>query len=108
MKKPFTKKNRFSKTIRKWTNVNQAQRRAYQYLGKTAKLYPALNPNKKYSIYDEKHGKWVQFGQMGYEDYTKHKDPARRRSYLRRSQRIKGNWKSNPYSPNNLSRNILW
>jgi primase-polymerase (primpol)-like protein len=45
---------------------------AYKYLGRTAKLYPARNSEKKYSIYDKKNDKWINFGQLGYEDYTKH------------------------------------
>jgi hypothetical protein len=45
---------------------------------------------------------------MGYEDYTKHKDPVRRQAYLKRATKIKGDWKDNKYSPNNLSINILW
>ena len=52
--------------------------------------------------------KWVHFGQMGYEDYTKHKDDDRRKNYLNRSSNIKGQWKSNKYSPNNLSIHLLW
>ena len=81
---------------------------AYKYLGKTAKLYPASNPEKKYRIYDPKNNKWVNFGQMGYEDYTKHKDKKRRDNYLKRSGNIKGNWKNSKYSANSLSRKILW
>jgi hypothetical protein len=81
---------------------------AYKYLGKTAKLYPSKNPNKKYDICDENTKKWVHFGQLGYEDYTKHKDKNRRKNYLARSSKIKGKWKNNKYSANNLSRNILW
>ena len=45
---------------------------------------------------------------MLYEDYLKHNDETRKKNYLLRSGNIKGNWKNNPYSPNNLSRNILW
>lgn len=52
--------------------------------------------------------KWVHFGQMGYEDYTKHKDDNRRKNYLKRSSNISGKWKSNKYSPNNLSIHLLW
>ena len=81
---------------------------AYRYLGKTAKLYPARNSQKKYRICDQKNKKWVNFGQMGYEDFTKHKNVSRRENYLRRSKNIRGTWKKNKYSPNNLSRNILW
>ena len=53
-------------------------------------------------------GKAVHFGQIGYEDYTKHNDLNRRNAYLARATRIKGNWKDDPYSPNSLSINLLW
>jgi hypothetical protein len=99
------------KNLTRWTNPSQAQKMAYRYLGKTAKIYPSKNVNKKFRICDTKyphHGKWINFGQMGYEDYTKHHDKSRRKSYLRRSGKIRGDWKRNKYSPNNLSRNILW
>jgi len=53
-------------------------------------------------------GKWIHFGAMGYEDYTKHKDDKRRENYLNRASNIKGSWKQNKYSPNNLAINLLW
>ena len=81
---------------------------AYKYLGKSAKLYPAKNPQKKYSIYDPNNQKWIEFGQIGYENFTKHKDKSRRKNYLTRTASMKGNWKKNKYSRNNLSRRILW
>ena len=102
-----TRKN-YSKNLTRYSNPRIAQHMAYKYLGKTAKLYPAKNPAKKYSIFDPIHKKWINFGQLGYEDYTKHKDKKRRHSYLTRSKSIKGNWKKNKYSPNNLSIHILW
>ena len=98
----------FTKKLRKYSNPQKAQRMAYKYLGKSAKLYPARNPVKKYSIYDPKNEKWTNFGQIGYEDYTKHKDKKRRKSYLTRSRGMLGNWKRNKYSANNLSIHILW
>ena len=97
---------KFSKKLRKYSNPEIAQKRAYRYLGKTAKLYPSTNKHKKYDIYDG--NKRIHFGQLGYQDYTVHKDAIRRKSYLRRSGKIKGNWKRNPYSANNLARHILW
>ena len=42
------------------------------------------------------------------EDYLYHQNEKRRTNYLKRSSNIKGNWKDDPYSPNNLSINILW
>jgi len=103
-----TRKQKFTKKLSKYSNPRKAQQMAYKYLGKTAKLYPARNPQKKYSIYDPKNEKWINFGQIGYEDYTKHKDKARRKNYLTRSRGMKGNWKNNPYSANNLSIHVLW
>ena len=102
------KSTHFKKSINKWTTPKQAQKMAYKYLGKTAKLYPARNPQKKYSIYDPKEDKWVNFGQIGYEDYTKHHNKKRRKNYLTRTKYMRGDWKNNKYSANNLSRNILW
>jgi hypothetical protein len=101
-------KRKFTKKMLRYSNPRQAQKMAYKYLGKTAKLYPANNPQKKYKIYDSNNGKWINFGQIGYEDFTKHKDKTRRKNYLTRTKYMRGEWKNNPYSANNLSRNILW
>jgi len=104
------KSKKFPKRIYLYSTPRTAQRMAYKYLGriKTAKLYPARNPAKKYMIFDPKNNKWVNFGQMGYEDYTKHHDKTRRKNYLTRTKGMLGDWKSNKYSANNLSRSILW
>lgn len=99
---------KFPKRIKLYSNPRVAQKMAYKYLNKTAKLYPARNPAKKYSICDPKHHKWVNFGQMGYEDFTKHHNKKRRHNYLTRTKYMRGDWKQNHYSANNLSRNILW
>jgi Family of unknown function (DUF5754) len=99
---------KFPKRIRLYSTPKIAQKMAYKYLGRTAKLFPARNPEKKYSIYDKKNNKWVNFGQMGYEDYTKHHNKTRRKNYLTRTKFMRGDWKNNKYSANNLSRNILW
>jgi len=98
----------FSKTLKRYSNPLVAQKMAYKYLGKSARLYPAKNPQKKYSIYDPNNQKWIEFGQIGYENFTKHKDKSRRKNYLTRTASMKGNWKKNKYSRNNLSRRILW
>jgi len=99
---------RFTKKLRKYSNPEKAQKQAYKYLGKNAKIYTANNPEKKYKIWDPKNEKWVNFGQIGYEDYTKHMNLKRRKNYLTRTAKMRGNWKRNKYSANNLSRNVLW
>jgi hypothetical protein len=98
----------FSNTLKKYSNPVVAQKKAYKYLGKSARLYPAKNPQKKYSIYDPHEEKWIEFGQIGYENFTKHKNKSRRKNYLTRTAKMRGNWKKNKYSRNNLSRRILW
>ena len=108
MPKTTTTRKNYSKKLMQYSNPRTAQHMAYKYLGKTAKLFPARNSAKKYSIYDPINKKWVNFGQIGYEDYTKHRDKKRRHNYLTRSKSIRGNWKNIKYSPNNLSREILW
>jgi hypothetical protein len=56
----------------------------------------------------------VKFGRDGYSDYIQNllnNSPdaeQKRKSYLARATKIKGNWKSNKYSPNNLAIKILW
>ena len=86
----------------------KAQERAFDYLGETAALYLSPKKDKKYRVYDPRLKKWVDFGQIGYEDFTKHNDEERRQNYLSRATKIKGNWKQNKYSPNNLAINVLW
>ena len=107
-KKLSKRETRYKKNLYKYSSPTQAQKMAIKYLGKTAKLYPANNPVKKYRICDPISKKWVNFGQLGYEDYTRHKDKMRRHNYLTRTANMRGNWKKNKYSANNLSRRVLW
>ncbi len=101
-----------SKDIKKWSNPTQVRRRAAIWLGKNARVKLSTKRDKKYMVQEQnpstKRSKWVHFGQMGYEDYTKHHDTKRRKNYLQRSTNIRGNWKTNKYSPNNLSIHLLW
>ena len=95
------------KSIRLFSNPTEVYRRASKYLGKTAKISLSTKKEKKYMVITPD-GKTVHFGQMGYEDYTKHKNKTRRKNYLKRSRKIRGNWKKNKYSPNNLAIHLLW
>jgi hypothetical protein len=95
------------KSIRLYSNPTEVYRRAKKYLGKTAKIGLSTKKEKKYMV-TTPDGNVVHFGQMGYEDYTKHKNKTRRKNYLTRSAKIRGNWKKNKYSANNLSRILLW
>lgn len=79
------------------------------YLGKPIKLYISNRKDKKYKIMNDK-GKWVHFGAFDppMQDYTYHNDSVRRENYLRRSRKIKGDWKNDKFSANNLARVGLW
>ena len=95
------------KTIRLYSNPTEVYRRASKYIGKTAKISLSTKKEKKYMVVTPD-GKIVHFGQMGYEDYTKHKNKTRRKNYLTRARGIKGNWKQDKYSANNLAIHLLW
>ena len=97
-----------SKEILKFSNPKKAFANARKYLGRAVKIRLSSREDKKYMVYDPTKEIWVHFGQMGYEDFTKHKDSERREDYLNRSANIEGDWKDNPYSANNLARKILW
>lgn len=72
------------------------------------KLYVSSRKKSKYAIYDPINKKLVHFGHIDYEDFTKHQDKTRQKNYLLRASNMKGNWRNNPYSANNLSINLLW
>jgi hypothetical protein len=78
-----------------------------KYFGKYVPIYLSNRKDKKYMLRDE-NGKLIHFGAYGMEDYTKHKDPVRRERYLKRATKIKGHWKDDKYSANNLSLYLLW
>jgi hypothetical protein len=93
--------------IVKYSNPQIVFKKGNKYIGKSYRIKLSSRKDKKYMILTPT-GKIVHFGQMGYEDYTKHKDKTRRKNYLNRSKKIRGDWIKNKYSANNLSRNILW
>lgn len=72
-----------------------------------AEIYLSTAKNKKFAVITPE-GKVVNFGQKGYDDYTKHQDEQRRQNYLNRAMKIRGDWRSDKYSPNNLAINVLW
>ena len=93
--------------IRKYSNPSEVYRRASRYMGKTAKIGLSTKRDKKYMI-TTPNGRIVHFGQMGYQDFTRHGNKTRRKNYLTRSGKIKGDWAKDKYSPNNLARKLLW
>jgi hypothetical protein len=81
---------------------------------KTRKLrLKAIRPShvaaKKWDAIFEREGrtKVVPFGQKGYSDYTKHKNPTRKQRYLDRHSGMGEHW-NQPDTPGALSRWVLW
>jgi hypothetical protein len=92
--------------INEVSNPTQVKANFRKYKGNDdVKLELSEKKDKKYKVIID--NKTVHFGST-MPDYTKHKDESRRKSYLARAKGIKGDWKSNKYSPNNLAINLLW
>lgn len=70
-----------------------------------ARLELSEKKDKKYKVIHD--GKTTHFGST-MQDFTKTADETKRQRYLARAKGIKGNWKSNKYSANNLSIHLLW
>ena len=71
-------------------------------------LFLSNRKNKKYMVLNPNTNKFVHFGALAYEDYTVHNDKQRQKNYISRATNIKGNWKTDRFSPNNLSLFLLW
>lgn len=91
-----------------FSNPIIAQSKSNKYFGEKVDLYLADDNKHKYKVFDPNINKWIKFGSIKYQDYTHHKNIDRMKRYRARAENIKGNWKNNPYSPNNLSLEILW
>jgi len=89
----------------KFSDPNIVQQKAYQFLGKEAIIYKSTHKNKKYMIFNKENNKFIHFGELGFEDYTKHNDLNRLNNFKLRNNK----WKNSPkYSPAFLSFYLLW
>ena len=70
---------------------------------RTAVLANSSRPGKKYEVHIG--DKIIHFGATGYEDFTTHKDPVRKASYLARHRNE--NW-DDPETAGFWARWILW
>ena len=88
-----------------YSNPQLVREMADWYIGKDIPIYYSSREDKKYMIINPDNHKRVHFGQMGYEDYTKHLDDTRRDRFRRRN----ASWANAPkYSPAWLSYYLLW
>lgn len=94
--------------LKKYSDITRVRKNAKDIYGDVVVVEIADKADKKYMIRHPKTGKKIYFGAWGMEDFTKHKDPERQYRYLKRSMAIKGKWKEDPFSPNNLAIFLLW
>ena len=91
--------------VEKYSDPKKVLKKAKKIYGKDVVLDVSTRKDKKYMILNPNTDKWVHFGQMNYEDYTKHMDEERRDKFLIRNQ----NWKDRPkYSPAYMAYFLLW
>ena len=91
------------------SNPEMVYKRAKKLYGNNTIIKESTRKDKKYMILDNT-GKYVHFGSLNHLDYTKYLElygldiaNNHKERYLKRALNIKGNWKSNRYSANNLS-----
>lgn len=72
---------------------------------KTYTLSKSKSKNKKFKITN---GKTINFGDNRYEDFTKHKDPNRKRLYILRHKKREDWTKSGIDTAGFWSKHILW
>lgn len=92
------------KDISKFSDPARVQQLATQYLGNGVKVYESSRKDKKYMIISPSGAK-VHFGQMGFQDFTKHRNNQRRDLFRKRNAK----WANAPkWSPAWLSYWLLW
>ena len=88
--------------IEKYSNPKIVQKKAKEY-----GVYVVFSPrkNKKYRIVNPETNKFVDFGEMGFSDFTLTGDKEKRRLFKLRNHK----WKdAEKYSPAHLSYHLLW
>ena len=87
--------------------MDRINRNILNYFKEPIPIHRSSRQNKKYYIVNPQ-SKAVHFGDDRYEDFTQHRDKKRQQNYLARATNIKGSWRQDKYSPNNLSIHLLW
>ena len=87
--------------LRLYSNPEAVKKKARYY--KLNTVYESTRRNKKYMVFDGH--KFIHFGEMGFEDYTKHHDKTRLEAFRNRNWC----WEHSPvYTPRWLSYFLLW
>ena len=91
--------------INKYSNPETVFNKAKKIYGKDVEIKLSDRDDKKYMLKDPKKDRWIHFGQIGFEDFTKHKDKERRERFLNRNKK----WANyDKYTPAYASYYLLW
>lgn len=90
------------------SNPEIVQNNLNKYFGTPTDLYVSNRKNKKYSIINPNTNKMIHFGSINHKDFTFTHNKIKQKLYLTRSGSIRGSWRDDMYSPNNISRSVLW
>jgi hypothetical protein len=94
------------KDINKISNPTKVAANFKRYKGNDeATLSLSSRSDKKYKV--TVGGKTIHFGST-MPDFTKTNNKVKQKSYLARANGIKGEWRKDKYSKNNLAINLLW
>ena len=89
--------------IKLYSNPDKVYKDAKKLYGKDIEFDISTRKDKKYMIFYN--GRWVHFGQMGYEDWTRHRNEQRRQAFRIRNKK----WANSPkWSASFLSYHLLW
>lgn len=90
--------------VKKFSNPRIVKQLAKKLLGENVKIFYSTRENKKYMV-ESPEGKMIHFGQLPYEDFTKHQDEERRDAFKKRNAK----WKTQPkWSAGWLAYHLLW
>lgn len=88
--------------IDKYSDPDIVKQKANEY---GLSVFYSPRKDKKFRILNPETNKYVDFGQMGFQDFTKHKDEERKKRFRIRNAR----WSKSPkYSASWLSYYLLW
>ena len=97
--------------ITKYSNPKVVYELAEAYGIPRENITISTRKGKKYMVIipdGPRKGQIQHFGALGYEDFTKHRNPVRRARYIARASNLPGKWRDDKYSANNLSIHLLW
>lgn len=93
------------KQVEKVSNVYEVVKKARQLYGNDVKIGLSSRKNNKFMIFNPISNQFIHFGNLNYEDYTKHQDEDRRKRFQIRNH----NFASAPkYSARYMAYYILW